>query len=252
MKKMIVAVLMLAVAAVLHAGEGDVKTFRYKCVDMKGITLWESNITIAPAAGQGEDVYLMTEEIKGRYYGSDGITSRRREMRYIENKEQLTPLSMDEKVFSESGNLIRESTQRFYPDKKRVECTVKDLAGGKEKKESLRYDGDIINGMIMDDYIERFLAAGEKKRAVYLLEGAELYRMTLRIVATEQVTVNGKTREAYKIALDPEIGLFNPVKIFITKNHEWYSTEPPYEWIKFQGLESSLDSPIVEMFPVGD
>ena len=76
--------------------------------------------------------------------------------------------------------------------------------------------------------------------------------MTLRVVKKEEVTVNGKTREAYKIAIDPEIGILNPVKVFITKNYEWYSCEPPYEWLKFKGLESSMNSPVVEMTPLGD
>ncbi|MFA5339903.1 MAG: hypothetical protein WC317_07145 [Candidatus Omnitrophota bacterium] len=252
MKKILAVIFMLAATSALYAEGGKTDTFRYKCVDVKGEKLWESNITVTPVKGE-KDNYLMAEEIKGRYHGSDGITSRTREMRYIKNKERLTPLSMDEKVFSESGKPIRESAHRFYPDKRTVECEVKDLLTGKVKKKTLKYDGDIINGMVMDDYIEMFLEAGQKKKTAYLLgDDTELYRVTLRVVAREEVTVNGKTREAYKITVDPEIGLFNPVKMFITRNYEWYSCEPPYEWLKFQGLESSLDSPIVEMTPIGE
>ena len=83
-------------------------------------------------------------------------------------------------------------------------------------------------------------------------DNAELYRVTLRVVNKEEVSVNGKKREAYKILIDPEIGFFSPVKAFITKNYEWYSCEPPYEWLKFKGLESSMSSPVVEMVPVGN
>ena len=253
MKKATVIIFMLAAAASLHATEeGKAETSRYKCVDMKGETLWESAVTVSPVLGE-KDNYILTEEGKGRYYGFDGITSRKSEMRYIENKEALIPVSAKETVFSESGKPVLESTERFYPDEKKVECTVKDLAKGEEKSKTLKYEGDIINGKIMDDYIERFLAAGEKKRAVYIVsDNAELYRVTLRVVNKEEVSVNGKKREAYKILIDPEIGFFSPVKAFITKNYEWYSCEPPYEWLKFKGLESSVDSPVVEMTPLGD
>ncbi len=252
MKKAMAVIFMLAAAASLHAvEEGKPEISRYKCVDMKGETLWESTVTITPVSGE-KDNFNLTEEGKGRYYGFDGITSRKSEMRYMENKEVLIPIIMKETVFSGSGKPVLETTQKFYPDRKKVECTVKDLAKGEEKSKTLKYEGDIINGKIMDDYIERFLAAGEKRRTVYLLSDDDFYRVTLRVVAKEQVTVNGKTREAYKIAVDPEIGIFNPVKVFITKNYEWYSCEPPYEWLKFKGLESSLDSEIVEMVPVGN
>ena len=252
MKKILAVIFMLAASAALYADEGKAGFSRYQCVDLKGKRLWESAVTIAPAKGE-KDSYLIVEEGKGQYHGFDGITSRRYEMRFMENKECLTPVSMNEKVFSESGKLVLESTQRFYPARKEVECEVKDLLSGKEKKETLKYKGDIINGMIMGTYIERFLAAGEKKRTVYILsDDAELYRVTLKVINKEEVTVNGKTREAYKISIDPEIGLLSPMKMFITKNYEWYSCEPPYEWLKFKGLESSINSPVVEMTPLGE
>jgi hypothetical protein len=251
MKRILAIVFMVAAATALYADEGKAEISRYQCTDLKGGKLWESTVTITPVLGE-KDNYNLTEEGKGRYYGFDGITSRKSEMRYIENKEVLIPVSMKETVFSESGKTLLESTQKFYPDKKEVECEIKDPVKGREKKETLKYEGDIINGEIMDDYIERFLAAGEKKKVVYLLSDAELYRVTLRVVKKEEVTVNGKTREAYKIAIDPEIGILNPVKVFITKNYEWYSCEPPYEWLKFKGLESSMNSPVVEMTPLGD
>ena len=174
-------------------------------------------------------------------------------MRYIENKEALIPVSMKETVFSGTGKPILESTQRYDADKGEVECEVRDLLNGKDKKESFKYKGDIVNSMVMGTYIERFLAAGEKERTVNLVsDDASFYRVTLKVVGKEDVTVNGKKREAYKICIDPNIGIFSPAKMFITKNYEWYSCEPPYEWLKFKGLESSVDSPVVEMTPLGD
>ena len=144
MKKILAAIFVLAAAAALHAEEGKGAVSRYQCVDLKGDKLWEAAVTTTPIIEE-KDGFLTVEEGKGRYHGFKGITSRRYEMHFIKNKERLTPVSMSGKVFSESGKAVLELTQRFYPDRKEADYEVRNLLSGKEKKETVKYEGDIVN-----------------------------------------------------------------------------------------------------------
>jgi len=245
----------LAVSLVITANlraEEEISVTRSQCADLKGRVLWESKNTTAAIPGKAGH-YLMTEEGKGDYSDFKGRTSNRSEFEFINDGKVLLPVHLKRQVFSEQGKLIFEETQTFVSDRKQVDCEVRNLITNVDKKKSFEYKGDIINDFLMGSYIRKFLHAGEKEKTVYFVnDGPGLYRITLKVIDKEEITVRGKKREAYKICIDPRIGLLSPAKVFLTKNYAWYSAQPPYEWIMFKGLESSLDSPQVEIISLDD
>jgi hypothetical protein len=96
--------------------------------------------------------------------------------------------------------------------------------------------------------VRSMLEAGEKQRTVNIVnEEPAIYSITIRVAGRERIKVNGEERDAFKVCIDPNIGLLSPAKAFIPKNYSWYSCEPPYKWLKFKGLETSIKSPVVEM-----
>jgi len=223
-----------------------------RCNDLNGNKLWESTVTIVPVAGKPPGHFILKEEGKGSYSDFKGFTSNKSEFEFINDDRRLEPVYLKRQVFSGDGKVIFEETQRF-DDKGRVECEVKDLFKKENRKKVFNYKGDIVNQFMMGSYIRRFLRAGEKEKTTYLVnDEPALYRVTLKVVGKEEITVNGKKREAYKICIDPQIGLLSPVKAFLPKNYDWHSTQPPYEWLMFRGLESSINSPKVEIISLDD
>lgn len=254
MKRALVFIAILLTIAVssrsggtLSRAEGKSPVTRSRCSDLEGNKLWESTATTVPIAGKPGH-FLLTEEGKGNYSGFKGITSNKSEFEFISDENRLEPVYLKRQVFSDDGKIIFEETERFDNDKGRVDCEVKHLLKKENKKKAFDYKGDIVNQFMMGSYIRRFLRAGEKERTTYLVnDEPALYRVKLKVVGKEVITVNGKKRDAYKICIDPQIGLLSPVKAFLPKNYDWHSTQPPYEWLMFRGLESSIDSPKVEI-----
>lgn len=252
MKKVLVfvAVLLIIVASSSAEDKGPVK--RSRCNDLKGNILWESTVTTVPVAGK-PGYFVLTEEGKGNYSDFKGFTSNKSEFEFISDEKRLEPVYLKRRVFSGDGKVIFEETQAFDNDKGRVECEVKDLIKKENRKKVFDYKGDIVNQFMMGSYIRRFFQAGEKEKTTYLVnDEPALYRVTLKVVGKEEITVNGKKREAYKICIDPQIGLLSPVKAFLPKNYDWHSAQPPYEWLMFRGLESSINSPKVEIISLDD
>ena len=241
-----VSAALLVFAAGLCAQEEKSVTLS-RCIDLKGNMRWESTTTIVPIAGKPAH-YLLTEEGSGTYSDFKGKTSNKSEFEFISDKDRLAPLHLKRQVFSEDGKLIFEEIEEFDNDKSQVACDVKDYIKNTDGKKTFQYKGDIVNKFLMGLYIRRVIASGETERTVYLVnDEPALYRIKLIVMGKEEITVNGKKREAYKIGIDPQIGLLSPVKAFIPKNYDWHSAEPPYEWLMFRGLESSIDSPKVEI-----
>ena len=254
MKRALVFIaILLTIAAYSRSGgtSSRAESGRSRCNDLKGNKLWESTVTTVPVAGKPGH-FLLTEEGEGNFSGFKGFTSNRSEFEYIDDEKRLEPVYLKRQVFL-GGKVIFEETQSFDNGKGRVECEVKDLFKKNDRKKVFNYKGDIVNSFMMGTYIRRFLQAGEKERTTYLVnDEPALYRVTLKVVGKEEITVNGRKREAYKICIDPQIGLLSPAKAFLPKNYDWHSARPPYEWLMFRGLESSINSPKVEIISLDD
>jgi len=238
---------MLSFAAILDAGDAGVAITRQRCSDASGKTLWESTVTTAPVEGE-PGAYIITEEGKGRYYGFEGETSCRSEAKYTSGSEGIKPAWLKRTVLSASGKTLLEETQDYSAGKDEVRCSVKDLVKGSEKSRSFKYKGSMINKMLTGVTVRSMLEAGEKQRTVSIVnDEPAVYSITIKVVCEEKITVNGQEQGAFKICIDPNIGLLSPAKAFIPKNYSWYSCEPPHRWLKFKGLEASISSPVVEM-----
>ncbi len=248
MKKAAIAVIAaLSFTAVLHAGEAGVAVTRQRCSDTGGKTLWESTVTTAPMEGE-PGAYIITEEGKGLYYGFEGETSCRSEAKYTSGKEGIMPCWLKRTVLSAAGKVLLEETQDYGAGKGEVRYLVKDFVKGSEKKKTFKYKGVMINKMLTGATVRSMLDAGEKQRVVNIVnDEPAVYSITIRVEGREKITANGREMDAFRVCIDPNIGLLSPVKAFIPKNYSWYSCEPPYRWLKFKGLEASISSPVVEM-----
>jgi hypothetical protein len=69
-----------------------------------------------------------------------------------------------------------------------------------------------------------------------------LYNIGLKVAAKEDFIIKGKKKPAYKVEIDPQLGVLNAVKVFFTKAYAWHSAEPPFEWLGFEGLEGDIRS----------
>jgi len=251
-KAIMIAAAVLSISAVTYAAAAGSVITRQRCSGPDGRTLWESTVTTAPVEGE-PGAYIITEEGKGRYYGFEGETSCRTEAKYESGSDGIKPCWLKREVLSSSGKTLLEETQDYAAGKSEVRCLVRDHVKGSEKNRSFKYKGSMINKMLTGATVRSMLDAGEKQRVVNIVnEEPAVYSVTIRVEGREKITVNGREQDAFRVCIDPNIGLLSPVKAFIPKNYSWYSCEPPYRWLRFKGLEASISSPVVEMTALED
>jgi hypothetical protein len=225
--------------------EGDIYRVTYQCRDLNGNPRWKGVAEIRHKEG---DIYTITEKLEGIYYGFKGRISWVAVTELERTRDTVKPLNMDQRIFDASGKLIAIRKQEFDHTGKTVTCTYDDLIRHTSSTEKFTFTRDIINRLLQGLYVQKFLEKkGTKKEIQLISPEPDLYNLELRIVGEEEIELNGQKRKAFKIVFDPQLGLLNFVKVFLPKAYVWHSAEPPYELLKYRGIETSIHAPIVEI-----
>lgn len=229
-----------------HAGiEGNVYKTSYVCNDLKGNQRWQATAEISHKEG---DVYTITEKMNGVYSGFDGRISWVAATDFERTKDTVKPLNMDQRIFDGNGKLIAISKQDFNYADKVVTCTYEDLVKDTISKKEFVFSKDIINRLLQGLCGQKFIEAGQTSKEIQVISPEPaLYSLELRMIGKEEIEVNGRRLKAYKLCFDPMLGIFDFVKVFLPKAFVWHSAEPIFEWLKYDGLESSVNSPEVEI-----
>jgi len=230
------------------AAEGDVFRTGYVCFDLEGNERWSAETEITRSESGRKDVYTLTEKGKGYYSGFKDKVSWTAVLEFESNDRRVRPLRMEKRTFSEEGGPIALEIQEFDFTDERVTCIHEDLSGGTRREKAFRIKGDIANRLILGLYVQKFLENAIRRREIYMLSSEpRLYRIDIKVVGEEELDINGRERAAYKLCLDPDLGLFNMLKVVLPKAYAWHSAVPKFEWLKYVGLEGSVSSPKVEI-----
>jgi hypothetical protein len=244
--------LLIIVALILFSGslfaESEEKVYKtsYQCLDMKADKRWQAEAQITNSPDK-ENIYILTEKGSGIYSGFSGKISWEASLEFESTEDMVRPLKMEKQTFDKKGEIIEIESQEFdFANKKayyRCERPGKD-----DIIKKYNFKGDIVNRLILGLYIQKFLESGKRKQKTYMLSSEpQLYKVDIKILDTERIEVSNKERSAYKICLDPDIGLLNIFKIVLPKAYVWHSAYPEYEWLMYKGPESSVSSPKVEI-----
>ncbi len=213
--------------------------------DMQGNYRWKADAEIVH---KHDNVYEMTEKGEGVYSSFDGKVSWVAVLEYEETEDTIKPLKLDKKVFDAKGTVIRIETQRFDPDKKEGTCTHQEPVNNVSRTKKFKFDRDVVNKLSMGLYAQKMLETGKTSKEVEMVsEEPNMYNMELRVIDTETIDMNGGKKKAYKLVIDPQLGILNFAKAFFPKSYAWHSAEPKFEWLRYQGLEGDIKSVEVEV-----
>jgi len=191
---------------------------------------------------------MLTEKGSGLQSGFKSAVSWVARLEFESDDKVVRPLKMDREVFDGSGRLIFTESQRFDFGSKKAIFSSENILSGKRQKKEFRFSGDVVNRLILGLYARRLLEQGKREAQLELLSGEpRLYKFKLYVMDTEAIDINGSMKNAYKLCLDPELGLLNIAKILLPKAYVWHSAKPKFEWLRYEGLESGLNSPMVQI-----
>ena len=215
----------------------------YICRDLKGAPRWQAVYEIRR---NDAGTYSMVEMARGRYFGFEGRISWVVETEFEGIGNTVRPLRMKKHISDEDGKVIAIQEQAFNFDDNVVTCTHEDLIRNTSIEKKFKFKNNIVNRLLQGLYVQKFIESGEVREEVqFISPEPELYNLELKLLGTEEIEINGQKRKAYKLSMDPLLGFFNFVKIFLPKIYVWHSAEPRFEWLKYEGLENSIKSPKV-------
>ena len=196
---------------------------------------------------------MLIEKGKGIYSGYKNIISWKSELEYTISNGQVMPVKSRTEIFDGSGELIVVESQDFNRNPNVTKFVREDKRSGKTRKEIFKTREDIVTRLMLSIYIQQFLKSGKTEEIIQVLSNEpKLTKCRLYIAREEEIEVAGKTKKAYKLCLDPQLGLFNFVKVLIPKAYAWHSTKPDFKWLQYKGLEDNLSSPVVEIKKIKD
>ena len=215
----------------------------YICHDLKGVPRWQAAYEIRR---KGNNTYSIIERGRGRYFGFKGRISWVSETEFEGIKNTIRPLWLKKRIFDESGKVIAIQEQAFNFDDNVVTCMHEDLTKNTSLEKKFKFEGNIVNRLLQGLYVQKFIENGEvRKQVQFISPEPALYSIELRLLGTEEIEINNQKIKAYKILMDPMLGVFNFVKIFLPKAYAWHSAEPRFEWLQYEGVENNIKSPEV-------
>ena len=234
-----------------HSGlEGDAYKTSYVCNDSDGNQRWQATAEIRHKEG---DIYTITEKMSGLYSGFDDRISWVATTDFERTKDWIKPLNMDQRIFDASGNPIAISKQEFNYTDKVVTCIYEDLVKNTVSKKEFVFSKDIINRLLQGLCGQKFVETGLASKEIQVISPEPaLYDIRITMIGAEDIEVNARKRKTYKLCFDPMLGILNFVKIFLPKAFVWHSAEPIFEWLKYDGLESSVSSPRVKIISLDE
>ena len=213
--------------------------------DMQGVKRWEANTEIKKKEG---DIYTLTEKGEGVYSSFEGPISWVAEMEFESTNDNVTPRKLVKRVFDEGGNMIRLEKQDYDSAEKSVTCLHEDIPKKISSTKTFKFTKDAVNRLLLGPYVQKMLENGKKIANVQMVsEEPGLYNMDLSVIKTEDVEINGRKRPAFKLQIDPQLGLLNVAKALFPKSYVWHSALWDFEWLRYEGLEGGINSVKVEV-----
>ncbi|MBF0253269.1 MAG: DUF4886 domain-containing protein [Candidatus Omnitrophica bacterium] len=235
------------VSLVCSGNAGPEKIFKtsYECLDKDGKLRWQANTDIKE---MGNDIFIIKEQGEGVYSGFESKISWVEEMEILSDEGIVRPLKSEKHIFDEKNKLIAVKMQEYDFKNNVVTCLQEWPGNGTKIKRQYKFTKDITNRLLLGLYIQKFIEKGGTRKKIQMIsDEPAIYNIELIIEGKEKINVNGMERSAYKLCLDPNLGMFNIAKIFIPKAYVWHSSNPGFEWLRFKGLEGSISSPTVEI-----
>lgn len=215
----------------------------YVCRDTKGRPRWQAAYELRR---KEDNTYGITEKGQGRYFGFKGKVSWIGETEFEGVDGTIRPLWMKKRISDEQGKTIVIQEQAFNFNDNVVTCTHEDLIKNTLVEKKFNFKGNIVNRLLQGLYVQKLIKSGDTHREVqFISPEPALYNLDIKLLGTEVIDINDQKVKAYKLCLDPMLGMLNFVKILLPKAYVWHSAEPRFEWLKYEGVENSIKSPEV-------
>ncbi len=212
---------------------------------LKGTSDLRSNFSslVKRFSRNGKIFYKYTEQGKGDYDKYLNITwDIASEM---EEKEDLVYLIYSNRIIRDEDNkVLIKYEKRFDYDKGKIYYASSDSKGNIIKKTTFPIKGYTTDDATMSYFLKTFVAHRNDKRyrRFYLISNEpSLYNITIKVIGAEVLELPSGKVKAIKLRLIPNFGILTGLTgALIPPTYVWYSENPPYILLQYEGLEAGL------------
>jgi hypothetical protein len=223
------------------------ETGRVEAYDQDGTLRWTSRWTMVSEVESGQPIVRMSEEGEGRHSSFDGEIAWRTDTVWAAG-DSFAPLH-SEKTFTDAGGvrLVRERTE-FDHSAGRISFGHQDLTTGESRSETFEMPFDTLSVEGIAAALRGFPFGDDVAVQAHLFTPEpQLYEVTLRPRGRETLTTRDGQIEAYKVEIVPSLGLLTLFRFFLPEAYFWFSVEPPYTWLRYEGPENGRGTPKITM-----
>jgi hypothetical protein len=249
MKKLIgfLILILTLLAAASFAETFNVTYIRTSPISIKasnkddGKYLWQSLGQVRTVEADGRVMLLATEKCKG-IWGNKEKRTWNVESYYIYEGSKITPDHSTLTFYDMDGKIVEKLTKTYSKKDGKLYCVKNN-----DKKE-FDFEDDLIDKEILGTCMMNFPYGREKDFEFHMMTNEPShYKMTMVNKGTETLKQNGKDVECYKLQMVPDLGMLGFVGAFVPKTYFWYKVAAPHDFVRYEGLESGLNTPYIVM-----
>ena len=144
------------------------------------------------------------------------------------------------------GNTILRYNKEFDYDKKIITWRQLDAAGNIKKEARFPIKGKTTDDVTLMYFLKTYVAnrhAPGYQTYYFLSNEPRLYKVNIKVIGTETLDLPVGTKTAIKLKLTGDMGIIDDIlDKYVPHTYVWYEDTPPYEWLQYEGLETSMQS----------
>lgn len=222
----------------VETGSDKIIAYEKSTGDMR----WQSSLSTAKMTFNGKPFIYTEEKGKGKY-GKDNTYKTWIVRGYYQiGTASITPYEVKLEMKGADGKPVFVLDKSYNYEAKKVVCDL----NGSTKTFDLNpntLDRDIMGRLLPNFPFE----SGEDTNFYLVTHEPALYNITMKLRGKETITVKGKDTECYKLELIPDLGALGFVGAFVPKNYFWYTVSKPHRFMRYEGLESGIGTPVIVM-----
>ncbi len=256
MKQLLLIVLCVLVPSVARAEQFNVTSINPSPVYINvfnkddGKPLWHYVTSVQTLESEGNVTLQVTEKCEGIW----------------DNKDERTWVSVSTYSYADNKVVPVHALLTFYdPNGREIDSLEKDysLADNKvhckkinkektfditEEDKDFDFDADLVDKEILGVCFMNYPYDRKEDLEFHMMTNEPAhYKMKIVNLGKETLKLDGSSVECYKLQMIPDLGFLGIFAPFVPKTYFWYKAAAPHEFVRYEGLESGLNTPYVVM-----
>lgn len=143
-------------------------------------------------------------------------------------------------------NIILRYEKEFDYEKKIIFWRKLDAQGRIKKEARFPIKGKTTDDVTLMYFLKKYVANRNTpgyKNYYFLSNEPRLYKVNIKVIGTETLDLPIGTKTAVKLKLTGDMGIIDDIlDKYVPHTYVWYEDIPPYEWLQYEGLETSMQS----------